>query len=85
VEALVTDALATTAQPLQGRDGGPATSSDPFPKDIRANGHPLSVEEHYRIARMPIGGVRQRYVIKDAEEFVTRVKAAIRFWDGVDV
>jgi len=81
----VSEAAVSTAQPLQGRDHGPATSSDLFPKDIRANGHALSVEEHYRIARMPIGTVRRRYVVRNAEEFVARVKAAIRFWDGVEV
>ena len=76
---------ATNTQPLQGHEGGPATSSDLFPKEIRANGHALSVEEHYRIARMPIGAVRRRYAVRDAEQFVADVKAAIRFWDGVDL
>jgi len=58
---------------------------DTFPKEIRANGHELSIEEHYRIARMPIGAVRRRYAVRNAEQFVADVKAAIRFWDGVDL
>ena len=73
----------TNTQRLQGRETGPATPMDTFPKEIRTNGHELSIEEHYRIARMPIGVVRRRYAVRNAEQFVADVKAAIRFWDGV--
>ena len=76
---------ARTTQRLQGRETGPATPMDTFPKEIRANGHELSIEEHYRIARMPIGAVRRRYAVRNAEQFVADVKAAIRFWDGVEL
>ena len=77
----MTDAPVT--QPLQEGASPPATAKDLFPADIIANGHDLSVEEHYRIARIPIGQIAERYVVRDAEAFVARVKAAILFWDGV--
>ena len=76
---------ARTTQRLQGRETGPATPMDTFPKEIRANGHELSIEEHYRIARIPIGAVRRRYAVRNTEQFVADVKAAVRFWDGVDL
>ena len=74
---------APVTQPSKEGASPPATRENLFPADIIANGHDLSVEEHYRIARIPIGQVAERYVVKDAEAFVARVKAAILFWDGV--
>jgi hypothetical protein len=88
VEAFVTDGLATEA--LQEGASPPATpgpfdpdGDDHPPKDIAANGHDLSVDEHYEIARMTREEVRRRYVVRHVDEFIARVKAAIRYWDGV--
>ena len=55
------------------------------PPDIRVNGHDLSVEEHYQVVEMEPGEIVARYGVKDPVEFVARVKAAIRYWDGVEV
>lgn len=71
-------------QPLQGVESPPATPENLFPKDIAANCHDLSVDEHYRIARMPLEEVKRRYIVRNVPRFVARVKAAIRFWDGVE-
>jgi hypothetical protein len=29
--------------------------------------------------------VRRRYVVRHVDEFIARVKAAIRYWDGVEL
>ena len=74
-----------TQESLQGGASRPVAPSDVVPEDIHANGHDLSVEEHYRIARMSREEVGERYLVPDVDEFVARVKVAIRFWDGVDL
>ena len=76
---------APITRPLQEGASPPATPDDLFPKDIQVNGRVLSIEGHYRIARMCVGEIRRRYAVKDPAEFQARVKAAIRFWDGVDL
>ena len=60
-------------------------SKDEAPPDIRVNGRDLSVEEHYQVVEMEPGEIAERYGVKDPQEFVARVKAAIRYWDGVEV
>ena len=53
--------------------------------DIAANNHDLSVDEHYEIARMRREEVRRRYVVGNVDGFIARAKAAIKYWDGVEV
>ena len=72
-------------QPLQEGASPPATPEDLFPKDIVANCHELSVGEHYRIARMTREEVARHYAVRHVDEFIARVKAAIRHWDGVEL
>ena len=81
----MTEATVTTQESLQGGEGRPAAPPDVVPEDIHANGHDLSVEEHYWIARMSREEVGERYLVPDVDEFIARVKAAIRFWDGVEL
>ena len=63
----------------------PPATTENVPADISANGRDLSVEEHYRIARMSRGEVARGYLVPDVDKFIADVKAAIKYWDGVDV
>ena len=86
----MSDVPVADTERLHGGESGPATprpfdpdGDDHPPKDIAANGHDLSVDEHYEIARMTREEVRRRYVVRHVDKFIARVKAAIRYWDGV--
>jgi hypothetical protein len=59
--------------------------ADRPPNDLTVNGRDLSVEEHYRIAAMSRREVLEHYAVRNAGVFMARVRAAIRYWDGVDL
>ena len=69
------------------QEGGdlPATSDGLLPADIKVNGRDLPIAEHYRILQMSRGEVAKQYVVADVDAFIARVRAAIRFWDGVEL
>ena len=77
--------IGSRAKRTSSQDGRrrPATSAGPIPDDVHANGHDLSVAEHYRVARMCRSTVARTYLVRDVDKFIAQVKRAIFFWDGV--